>query len=144
MANEIILLEGDTLSRWSGNAPFITSHTDPTENNQVVLVAEIKNLNRNIIELKEVVASLFGLLNSLTEEQRNLSEKQELMEMDRVYEKYGKPLEKEHKGKFACITPDGDFVIGKTSLDAGKKADEEGLEDSILFQIGNPGGGIDI
>ncbi len=108
------------------------------------LLKEIKNLNENITGLKEVVASLSGLLNSLTEEQRNLSEKQELMEINNVYEKYGKPLEKKHKGKFACITPNGDFVVGEDSIDAFKKAEKEELEDCILFQIGNPGGGIDM
>lgn len=113
-----------------------------TEDNE--MLGEIKELNENIKGLKGAVASLSELLNYLTKENERLSEEQELMKMDLIYEKYGKPLEKDHKREFACITPEGDYVLGKTSVDAEKKAEEEGLEDFILFQIGNPGGGIDI
>ena len=108
------------------------------------LLSEIKKLNGNISELKDAVNSLSESLSYLIERQDNLEEKQELMEMKMIYEKYGKPLEKDHKGKFACITPEGDYVIGEDSVDAEKKADEKGLDDFVLFQIGNPGGGLDV
>ena len=120
----------------SGIPDYITPKTEESE-----VLKELKGVNKNIEELKKIM-EIF--LNSLIEQQEMLSEKQDLMEMDVIYEKYGKPLEKEHKGKFACITPDGDFVTGKDSVDAEKRAGEEGLEDFILFQIGNPGGGIDM
>lgn len=109
------------------------------------MLSEIKELNENIKRLKDAVASLSELLiNYLTRENEKLSEEQELMRIELIYEKYGKPLEKEHKGEFACITPKGDYVLGKTSVDAEKEAEKKGLKDFILFQIGNPGGGIDI
>ena len=110
----------------------------------IELSYEIKKLNKNIDELKGVISSFSDLLTYLIEQQNNISEKQELMEMNMIYEKYGKPLEKDHKGKFACITPEGDYVIGEDSVDAEKKADEKGLDDFVLFHIGNPGGGIDM
>lgn len=100
------------------------------------MLGEIKELNENIKGLKGAVASLSELLNYLTKENERLSEEQELMKMDSVYEKYGKPLEKDHKGEFACITPEGDFVLGKTSIDAIKNAEKEGLENFIIFKIG--------
>lgn len=42
------------------------------------------------------------------------------MKTDSVYEKYGRPSEKKHKGEFARITPEWDYVLGKTSIDAIK------------------------
>ena len=110
----------------------------------IEILKGLRDLKGVELKILEEIVYLNKNIGGLIEEQRNLYEKQEIMEMDRVYEKYGKPLEKEHKGKFACITPDGEYVIGEDSIDAFKKAEKEGLEDCVLFQIGNPGGGIDM
>ncbi len=110
----------------------------------IALSCAMKNLNKNIGELSVIIKSFSGSLNYLVEKQKELSKKQEIIETDRIYEKYGEPLEKEHKGMFACITLDGEYTLGKWTIDAVKKAEEEGLDDFILFQIGNPGGGLDV
>ena len=34
-------------------------------------------------------------------------------EQKRLYEQYGKSLEKEHTGEYVAITPDGQTIIGK-------------------------------
>ena len=37
-------------------------------------------------------------------------------EDDRLYEKYGKPLEQKHAGEFVAIGPDGQYVLDSDEL----------------------------
>lgn len=39
-----------------------------------------------------------------------------------LYEKYGKPLEKTHKGKLAAIGPTGEVILGTSSIRVVDKA----------------------
>ena len=43
---------------------------------------------------------------------------------DELYERYGKPLEPEHKGEFVAISDDGDTILGKNRVDISFKAEE--------------------
>ena len=45
-------------------------------------------------------------------------------EDERLYEKYGKPLEKEHTGEFVGIGPDGQIVLGDDDGEVLQKAIE--------------------
>jgi len=49
---------------------------------------------------------------------------------DRLYAKYGKPLEAKHKGEFVAIGKDGRIILGKDDVEVLKKA-------IILFGSGN-------
>ena len=40
----------------------------------------------------------------------------------RLYKKYGKPLESDHKGEFVAIGPDGHVILGEDSDDVLKQA----------------------
>jgi hypothetical protein len=56
---------------------------------------------------------------------------------DRLYELYVKPLEKEHKGKYATVDLSGDMLISPTLLEAIQKADEHfGQRQTITFKVG--------
>ena len=43
-------------------------------------------------------------------------------EDDRLYERYGKPLEPEHAGKYVAIGPDGQCILGSDELALAIKA----------------------
>ncbi|WP_338835684.1 hypothetical protein [Neomoorella thermoacetica] len=42
-----------------------------------------------------------------------------------LYEKYGRPLEKEHQGKFVAISEEGKVIIDPNDVRAAQKAIEE-------------------
>jgi hypothetical protein len=44
---------------------------------------------------------------------------------DLLYEKYGKPLEKEHAGEFVAISDDGQIILGDSQLAVLKRANRE-------------------
>lgn len=56
-----------------------------------------------------------------------LTNKEALKQGDELYERYGKPLEAEHWGKFVAIAPDGRTLLG---------ADLSEVEDNALHQFG--------
>ena len=43
-------------------------------------------------------------------------------EDNRLYELYGKPLEKDHKGEFVAIGPDGQIILGDDGNEVIKQA----------------------
>ena len=43
----------------------------------------------------------------------------------RLYEKYGKPLEVEHKGEYAAMAHDGQVILGKSTIEAFPQAAEK-------------------
>ena len=43
-------------------------------------------------------------------------------EAERLYEKYGKPLEAEHQGQYLAISPEGQTLLGPTLLEVLKQA----------------------
>ncbi|MBI2886320.1 MAG: hypothetical protein HYY02_03825 [Chloroflexi bacterium] len=43
-------------------------------------------------------------------------------EDERLYERYGKPLEKDHVGEYLAIGPDGEVILGHDDLEVEQKA----------------------
>ena len=44
---------------------------------------------------------------------------------DRLYERYGRPLEAEHKGEFVAISDDGQVILGPDELTVATRAEEQ-------------------
>jgi hypothetical protein len=59
-----------------------------------------------------------------------------LRQGDRLYKRYGQPLEKENTGKYLVITPDGKTMLGDTPLEVMQKAKEAFGPGNYLFRIG--------
>ena len=56
---------------------------------------------------------------------------------DRLYERYVRPLESEHRGKYATVTLTGDMFVAQTLLDAIQEADDRfGQDLTVTFKIG--------
>jgi hypothetical protein len=62
--------------------------------------------------------------------------KKRLEAADKLYEQYGKPLEKDHAGEFVAIALDGRTVVAGTLLEVSTKAIEELGPGSFVFKIG--------
>ena len=57
-------------------------------------------------------------------------------EGDRLYEQYGKPLEEDHWGEYLVVTPEGEWILGATDLEALEKADASLHSGGYLFKVG--------
>jgi hypothetical protein len=56
----------------------------------------------------------------------------------KLYAKYGKPLEKDHQGEFIAINPDGQVIPGKSLTEVMIKAVEKfGRENFALARVGH-------
>ena len=55
---------------------------------------------------------------------------------EQLYERYGKPLEAEHAGKFVAISPKGDTIVGESMLDVAKRAATELGHGNFVFRLG--------
>ena len=55
---------------------------------------------------------------------------------EKLYTKYGKPLEKKHWGQFVAISPTGKIVVARTLNDVSKKARERFGIGNYVFKIG--------
>ena len=55
---------------------------------------------------------------------------------DKLYQKYGKPLEQDHWGDYLAIAKDGKTVIGKDLQKVAKKAFETLGPASFLYKVG--------
>lgn len=56
-----------------------------------------------------------------------------------LYWKYGRPLEKLHKGKLAAIAPDGRVILGRSDVTLTKKAIKRfGSGNFAFVRIGYP------
>lgn len=57
---------------------------------------------------------------------------------DKLYEKYGKPLEKSHKGEYIAVSFKGGTILGQDLYDVVKKAvDAFGPANSFIFKVGD-------
>jgi hypothetical protein len=56
---------------------------------------------------------------------------------DELYERYGRPLEREHRGEYVAISPQGDTVLGQTPYEAARRALDRFGRGSFLFKIGD-------
>lgn len=58
-------------------------------------------------------------------------------EADKLYEGYGKPLEKDHHGEYAAIGRDGGVVVGKDELEVVDRGIRElGSGNFVLYRVG--------
>ena len=56
----------------------------------------------------------------------------------RLYERYGKPLEKDHKGEYVAIGPDGQTIIGASDVIVLQQAIEAfGSGNFALTRVGH-------
>lgn len=56
--------------------------------------------------------------------------------MDSIYERYGRPLEAEHRDEFAVIAPDGRYVLGATRTEVLERALQELGPENFMYRIG--------
>lgn len=56
---------------------------------------------------------------------------------DELYAQYVKPLEQEHTGEYAAVSPDGSMVLASTLPDVLKHAAQTFQSDSFVFKIGD-------
>ena len=57
-------------------------------------------------------------------------------EANRLYERYAKPLEAEHTGKYIAISPAGQVILGDTMLEVAQKATETFGRGNFVFKLG--------
>jgi len=59
------------------------------------------------------------------------------LDIDSLYERYGRPLEQEHYGEYVAIAQDGRVIVGKDDIEVVQKAIHEfGSGNSVLCRIG--------
>lgn len=64
-------------------------------------------------------------------------DRQELQrQAEQLYERYGKPLEDEHTGKYIAISPAGQVMIGDTVLEVAQKATETFGRGNFFSRLG--------
>jgi hypothetical protein len=56
---------------------------------------------------------------------------------EELYEQYGKPLEKQHKGKYVAISQDGKTVIGTSVFAVMQEATAQFGPGNFIFKIGD-------
>lgn len=68
----------------------------------------------------------------------------ERAERDRkLYERYGKPLEATHRGKYAAIASDGRVILGQDDIEVVEKAAKEFGSGSFAFcRLGEKDGAV--
>ncbi len=57
--------------------------------------------------------------------------------MDLIYERFGRPLEAEHRDEFAVIAPDGRYVLAATRTEALEEALKTIGPGHFLYRIGH-------
>lgn len=60
-------------------------------------------------------------------------------EDERLYERYGKPLEPEHQGEYVAIGPDGDVILGLDDVSVSQQASARFGSGNYAFRrLGHP------
>ncbi|HLZ71517.1 MAG TPA: hypothetical protein VKV26_16565 [Dehalococcoidia bacterium] len=59
-----------------------------------------------------------------------------LEQADQLYARYVQPLERDHRGEYVAVAPDGRLVLALTLPEAMQKAEEAQLIDTFLFKVG--------
>ncbi|MFN8635793.1 MAG: hypothetical protein U0893_18245 [Chloroflexota bacterium] len=59
----------------------------------------------------------------------------EVLEADRIYDQYVKPVEHEHEGEYALVMADGQVFFGPDILELGDIAGEKPSEKNRLFKV---------
>jgi hypothetical protein len=53
-----------------------------------------------------------------------------------LYERYGKPLEKHHRGEYLAVSPEGKTILAPTLLEALQSAKAAWGSGSFLYKVG--------
>lgn len=56
---------------------------------------------------------------------------------DKLYKKYGKPLEKEHWGKFLAVSQKGNTILGNNLLEVAQRAVKTLGHGNFIFKVGD-------
>ena len=67
---------------------------------------------------------------------RSADQQQVQQRYDALYEKYGKPLEAQHRGEFLAVSSTGQTLLGPTLLDVAQQATARFGPGHFLFKIG--------
>jgi hypothetical protein len=57
-------------------------------------------------------------------------------EMDAVYDRYAKPLERDHLGEYIAVSPRGQVIVGPDLLDVAQQARDRFGAGNYLFRLG--------
>jgi hypothetical protein len=63
-------------------------------------------------------------------------EARRLREADTLYERYGRPLEAEHRGEYVAIAPDGRTLVGPTVLAVAQRGRDAFGPGYFVFKLG--------
>jgi hypothetical protein len=55
---------------------------------------------------------------------------------DELYDKYGRPLEANHRGEYLAVSPDGNTILGTTLYDVAEQAEATFGPGNFLYKIG--------
>lgn len=55
---------------------------------------------------------------------------------DALYEQFGRPLEREHRGQYLAVSQGGQTALGSTFLEVARKASDQFGPGSFVFKIG--------
>ena len=70
-------------------------------------------------------------------ERERLEQRFLLHEAERLYRTYGKPLEREHRGKYVAVSRDGKTLLGETSREVLERALEAFGPENFVFKVGD-------
>jgi hypothetical protein len=59
-----------------------------------------------------------------------------VLEAERIYERYVKPLEHVHPGEYALVTPEGSVHFAPSLLELAWKAHKTPSDKNLLFKVG--------
>lgn len=65
------------------------------------------------------------------------SDEERKVQGDLLYARYVAPLEQEHWGEYAAVSPDGRLIRGATSYEVSLRASEEFGRGNFVFRIGD-------
>ncbi len=68
---------------------------------------------------------------TMTAEQHKIKQ-----QADDLYERYAKPLEAEHTGKFVAVSPEGQTIVGETMGEVARQATAAFGRGIFLFKVG--------
>jgi hypothetical protein len=76
--------------------------------------------------------------NGVTENYQMITAQQQslLEQSDALYERYGKPLEKLHRGKYVAISQEGKTLLGESVLQLIQEAKTTLGPENFIFKIG--------
>jgi len=55
---------------------------------------------------------------------------------DELYERFGRPLERDHRGEYVVISPRGDVALGKTMQEAAQQGATRFGPGCLLYKVG--------